>query len=418
MIDLVILLISLLVVKLGVYLLLERLNIKFLKLHGTNLPDSVQGIMDEPTFSKSVEYTEAKSNFSCVSTIYDGLILSLIILLGVLPYAYDSLSALFGEGLLGQSMVFIVTLFLLGLPNIPFNWWETFKLEERFGFNKSTLKLWVSDQIKGLALSFVIGVPLLMGLMWIVTQMGTFWWLWAFVFLWLFQVVMIVLYPMFILPLFNKLEPLAAGELRDRLLSLGDRCGFKSQTILVMDGSKRSGHSNAFFTGFGRFRRIVLYDTLIQQMEVKELEAVLAHEIGHYKCGHIPQRLFFSAFSTFLMFAFLGWLMNTTWVFESLGFSSELINPFVPAFLIISLFSGLFTFWLSPLDSLWSRKHEYEADTFAKNAMSEPDSLKSALRKLYKENLSNLLPHPIYSAFYYSHPTLVERESALKKDLS
>ena len=418
MLDIAILLISLLILRLGVYLLLERLNIQFLKLHGANLPDSVQGIMDEPTFTRSVEYTVAKSNFSSVSTIYDGFILVLIILLGALPYAYDLLSALFGYGLIGQSLVFIVTLFLLGLPNLPFNWWEIFKLEERFGFNKSTLRLWVSDQIKGLAISLVIGVPLLVGLMWIVTQMGTFWWLWAFVFLWLFQVIMIVLYPMFILPLFNKLEPLAVGELKDRLLSLGDRCGFKSQTILVMDGSKRSGHSNAFFTGFGRFRRIVLYDTLIEQMEVKELEAVLAHEIGHYKCGHIPQRLFFSAFSTFLMFAFLGWLMQATWVFVSLGFSEELINPFVPAFLIVSLFSGLFTFWLSPLDSLWSRNHEYEADAFAKNAMSEPDSLKSALRKLYKENLSNLLPHPIYSAFYYSHPTLVERESALMKDVS
>ena len=418
MIDLVILLIGLLVLRLCVFLILERLNVKFLKLHGVNLPESVQGIMDEPTFAKSVEYTEAKSKFSSVSTIYDGLILTLIITLGILPFAYNSLSGLLGYGLLGQSLVFIITLFLLGLPNLPFNWWETFKLEERFGFNKSSLKLWISDQIKGLALGLIIGVPLLMGLMWIVTQMGAYWWLWAFVFLWLFQVVMIVLYPMFILPLFNKLEPLEAGELKDRLLALGDRCGFKSQTILVMDGSKRSGHSNAFFTGFGQFRRIVLYDTLIEQMEIKELEAVLAHEIGHYKCGHIPQRLFFSAFSTLLMFAFLGWLMQTTWIFESLGFSAELSSPFVPAFLLVSLFSGLFTFWFSPLDSLWSRKHEYEADAFAKNAMNEPDSLKNALRKLYKENLSNLLPHPLYSAFYYSHPTLVERESALMKDVT
>ena len=415
MIDLVILLIGLLVLRLIVFLILERLNVKFLKLHGVNLPESVQGIMDEPTFAKSVEYTEAKSKFSSVSTIYDGLILTLIITLGILPYAYNSLSGLLGYGLLGQSLVFIITLFLLGLPNLPFNWWETFRLEERFGFNKSSLKLWISDQIKGLALGLIIGVPLLMGLMWIVTQMGVYWWLWAFVFLWLFQVVMIVLYPMFILPLFNKLEPLEAGELKDRLLALGDRCGFKSQTILVMDGSKRSGHSNAFFTGFGQFRRIVLYDTLIEQMEIKELEAVLAHEIGHYKCGHIPQRLFFSAFSTLLMFAFLGWLMQTTWIFESLGFSAELSSPFVPAFLLVSLFSGLFTFWFSPLDSLWSRKHEYEADAFAKNAMNEPDSLRNALRKLYKENLSNLMPHPIYSAFYYSHPTIVEREKALAK---
>ena len=418
MIDLVILLLGLLFLRLCVFLLLERLNVNFLRSQGANLPNSVQGIMDEPTFARSVEYTEAKSKFSSVSTIYDGLILALVIALGILPYAYSSLSDLFGYGLLGQSLVFIVTLFFLGLPSLPFNWWESFKLEERFGFNKSSLKLWVSDQIKGLALGLIIGVPVLMALMWIVTQMGTYWWLWAFVFLWLFQVVMIVLYPMFILPLFNKLEPLETGELKDRLLALGDRCGFKSQTILVMDGSKRSGHSNAFFTGFGGFRRIVLFDTLIEQMEVKELEAVLAHEIGHYKCGHIPQRLFFSAFSTFLMFAFLGWLMQTSWIFQSLGFSEELSSPFVPAFLIVSLFSGLFTFWFSPFDSLWSRKHEYEADAFAKNAMNEPDSLKSALRKLYKENLSNLLPHPFYSAFYYSHPTLVEREAALMKDVS
>ncbi len=416
MIDLVFLLIGLLVTRVLVFLVLERLNINFLKLHGSNLPDSVQGIMDAPTFSKSVEYTEAKSKFSSVSTIYDGLILALIIVFGILPYFYSLLSDLFGYGLFGQSLVFIVTLFLLGLPSIPFTLWETFKLEERFGFNKSTLKLWITDQIKGFALGLIIGVPVLMALMWIVTQMGAYWWFLAFVFLWLFQVVMLILYPMFILPLFNKLEPLEAGELKDRLLALGNRCGFKSQTILVMDGSKRSGHSNAFFTGFGRFRRIVLYDTLIEQMEVKELEAVLAHEIGHYKCGHIPQRLFFSAFSTFLMFAFLGWLMQTGWVFESLGFSPELASPFVPAFLIVSLFSGLFTFWLSPFDSLWSRKHEYEADAFAKSVMNESDSLKNALRKLYKENLSNLLPHPFYSAFYYSHPTLVERESALMKD--
>ena len=315
MIDLVFLLIGLLVTRVLVFLVLERFNINFLKLHGSNLPDSVQGIMDAPTFSKSVEYTEAKSKFSSVSTIYDGLILALIIVFGILPYFYSLLSDLFGYGLFGQSLVFIVTLFLLGLPSIPFTLWETFKLEERFGFNKSTLKLWITDQIKGFALGLIIGVPVLMALMWIVTQMGAYWWLWAFVFLWLFQVVMLILYPMFILPLFNKLEPLEAGELKDRLLALGNRCGFKSQTILVMDGSKRSGHSNAFFTGFGRFRRIVLYDTLIQQMEVKELEAVLAHEIGHYKCGHIPQRLFFSAFSTFLMFACLGWLMQTGWVF-------------------------------------------------------------------------------------------------------
>jgi STE24 endopeptidase len=402
--------------KLFTYLVLEWVNLKYLNKHAADLPESVKGIMDEATFAKSVDYTQAKTRFSSINTLYDTAILAIILLCGFLPFIYEGLSAFLGYGLFSQALVFILSMFLIGLPSLPFSWWSTFKLEEKFGFNKSTLSLWISDQVKGFALSIIIGVPLIAALIWIVNQMGDFWWVWAFVFFWLFQVVMLVLYPMFILPLFNKLEPLEAGELKDRLLALGDRCGFKSKTIYVMDGSKRSGHSNAFFTGFGDFRRIVLYDTLIEQMEIEELEAVLAHEIGHYKCGHIPKRLCFSAFSTFLLFAILGWLMQATWIFEALLFPSEMANTFIPAFLIISLFGGLFTFWFSPLDSLWSRKHEYEADAFASEAMGGPNSLKRALRKLYKENLSNLIPHPIYSSFYYSHPTLVEREGSLMNE--
>ena len=246
MIDLEILLLGLLFLKLSVFLILERLNVRFLKLHGSNVPDAVKGIMDSSTFAKSVEYTEAKSKFSSLSTLYDAVILALIIAFGILPNSYAYLSGLFGYSLFGQSLVIILILFIFSLPSLPFNWWETFKLEESFGFNKSTLKLWISDQIKGIVLGLIIGVPLLIVLMWIVTQMGSYWWFWAFVFLWLFQVFMIVMYPMFILPIFNKLEPLGPGELRDRLMALGDHCGFKSQAILVMDGSKRSGHSNAF----------------------------------------------------------------------------------------------------------------------------------------------------------------------------
>ena len=420
MFDIVLVFLLLIAFKTAVFLILEGLNLRYLTWMSAAeraLPESVRGIMDDATFARSVDYTRAKSQFSSVSALYDALVLVLILSFGIIPWLYHLLSGILGYGLFGQSAVFILTLFILGLPSLPFNWWNTFKLEEAFGFNKSSLKLWFSDQVKGLLLSLIIGIPLLMALMWIVEGMGEFWWLWAFAFFWAFQVVMMVLYPMFILPLFNKLEPLEAGELKDRLLALGDRCGFKSKTILVMDGSKRSGHSNAFFTGFGRFRRIVLYDTLIEQMEIVELEAVLAHEIGHYKCGHIPKRLFFSACTTFLMFALIGWLIGAEWIFTSLQFDLEAMGSslFIPAFLILSLFGGLFSFWLSPLDSLWSRKHEYEADAFARNAMREGDSLKSALRKLYKENLSNLLPHPLYSAFYYSHPTIVERESALRE---
>ena len=218
---------------------------------------------------------------------------------------------------------------------------------------------------------------------------------------------------MFIMPLFNKMEPLEEGELKDRLFDLADRTGFKAKTILVMDGSKRSGHSNAFFAGFGRFRRIVLFDTLIEQMSHEELEAVLAHEIGHYKKGHIPKMIMLSALLTFGMFALLGWLASGTWFAEAFLFSADAAAYFVPVLLLFVLLKELLTFWLSPLSSILSRKHEYEADAFAREAMDSAKPLVKALRKLHKENLSNLTPHPVYSRFYYSHPTLLERESAL-----
>lgn len=414
--NLMVILLGLIALKLAIILILEWINFQFLKKHSVDVPSSVQGIMDESTFAKSVSYTQAKSKFSVLSSIYDGILLILILTYGVIPLIYEFLSALIGQGLWAQSLVFILSVFLFNLPSMPLNWWHNFKLEHAFGFNKSTQKLWFMDQIKGFILSVCIGVPLIFLLMWIVEQMGSYWWLWAFAVFWLFQVIMVIVYPMFILPLFNKLEPLESGELKDRLMALGDRCGFKSKTIFVMDGSKRSGHSNAFFTGFGQFRRIVLYDTLIEQMDVEELEAVLAHEIGHYKCGHIPQRLIFSALSSFILFFFLGWLMQAQWVFDSFAFSGSTENVFVPSFLLLTLFGGLFTFWFSPFEGLWSRQHEYQADAFARKAMGGAKPLISALRKLYNENLGNLIPHPLYSAFYYSHPTLVERESALQDE--
>jgi STE24 endopeptidase len=194
---------------------------------------------------------------------------------------------------------------------------------------------------------------------------------------------------------------------------LADRTGFQAQTILVMDGSKRSGHSNAFFSGFGRFRRIVLFDTLIEQMEAEELEAVLAHEIGHYKLGHIPKMMAMAALSSLAMFAVLGWLANASWFVEAFHFNAMADGQLVPVLLLFMLLSGLITFWLSPLTSRLSRKHEYEADAFARDAMGSYAPLSKALRKLHKENLSNLTPHPAYSSFHYSHPTLVEREASL-----
>jgi STE24 endopeptidase len=243
-----------------------------------------------------------------------------------------------------------------------------------------------------------------------VGKLGDSWWIWGFALVFGYQLLIVVLEPRIIRPWFNKLTPLPEGELRARLLALAERTGFRASTIQVMDGSKRSGHSNAFFTGFGRFRRIVLYDTLVNQLTPEELEAVLAHEVGHYKCGHIPKMLIVSAALQLGMFAAIAWLMKTAWFNPAFGLPA---GELAPALLLFSLLSSPIFFWLSPLGNLVSRKHEYEADAFARRAMNGPAALIGALRKLAEKNLSNLTPHPWFSGFYYSHPTLVERERAL-----
>jgi STE24 endopeptidase len=296
------------------------------------------------------------------------------------------------------------------LPGLPFDWYSQFRLEERFGFNTSSPKTWCMDRLKGLLLSLVLGYPLLVLILKLVDWTGAHWWLWAWGVLLAFQLVMLVLAPVIILPLFNKFTPLPEGSLRQRLLGLAQRTAFRAKSIQVMDGSKRSRHSNAFFTGFGRYRRIVLFDTLIQQLGEAELEAVLAHEIGHYKKKHIPKMLIISALGSLVGFLVLSILAGQNWFYEAFGFSAGNIAP---ALLLFVLLSGLVTFWFSPLAHWWSRKHEYEADAFAASVMGESHSLIGALRKLNEKNLSNLTPHPVYSGFYYSHPAMLERERAL-----
>lgn len=407
--------VCLLVLKLFTGIILDLINARHARSLDAEVPDSFKDFIDLPTYQKSIEYTEAKTRFGILNDIYDSSILTVVLLLGVLPWLYSALSGAIGYGVWGQACVLFLIGVILGLPGLPFDWWGTFKLEERFGFNKSTVKLWVVDKIKGFIIGFIIGFPLLALLIYLVQAAGTLWWVWGFSVFFIFQLVMVVAYPMFIMPLFNKLEPMEEGALKDRLFALAERTGFKAQTILVIDGSKRSGHSNAFFSGFGRFRRIVLYDTLIEQMDEEELEAVLAHEIGHYKLGHIPKMIAMSGISTLGMFAVLGWLANGTWLAEAFHFAPEDAGNIVPILLLFMLLSGLLTFWISPLTSRLSRKHEYEADAFAKDAMGSAAPLSRSLRKLHKENLSNLTPHPIYSSFHYSHPTLLEREASMNQ---
>jgi STE24 endopeptidase len=414
--TLLVVFVCLLILKVGTSIVLDLLNLRYVQARAGEVPESFRDFIDLPTYQKSVDYTTAKTRFGIVSDLYEAGVLAVVLLLGILPWFYELFSGQFGFGVWGQALVLFFIGLVLGIPSIPFDYWSTFKLEERFGFNKSTKKLWVMDKLKGTLLGFAIGYPLLALLIYLVSAAGSLWWVWGFSVFFIFQLVMVVAYPMFIMPLFNKLEPMEEGDLKTRLFALAERTGFQAQTILVIDGSKRSGHSNAFFSGFGRFRRIVLYDTLIEQMESEELEAVLAHEIGHYKLGHIPKMMAVAAISSLGMFAVLGWLASADWFVQAFHFGASAQGQIVPVLLLFMLLSGIVTFWLSPLTSRLSRKHEYQADAFARDALSSYAPLSQALRKLHKENLSNLTPHPTYSRFHYSHPTLVEREASLRAD--
>jgi STE24 endopeptidase len=391
-------------------LILSLLNRAEVLRHADAPPESVASVVDLPTYRKSVDYTLAKLRFGMLSEIFSTLVVAAVLFSGVLPWLHVKFTGLSAAGTWNQALFLMAVLTLMSLPSLPFDWWEQFRLEARFGFNKATPGLWIVDRLKDALLGLLIGFPLLWALLSLVHWTGQYWWLWGFVLLFTFQILMLVLYPKLIMPLYNKLSPMPEGELRDRLMRLADRTGFQAKTIEVMDGSKRSGHSNAFFTGFGRFRRIVLFDTLIQQLSQEELEAVLAHEIGHYRRGHVPRMIALSAGMQLAALALVAWLAAAPWFNTAFGFPA---GALAPAFLVFGLLSGTVTFWFSPLGNMLSRKHEYEADAFAREAMGSPAPLVGALRRLSDRNLTNLTPHPLYSGFHYSHPTLVERERAL-----
>lgn len=402
----------LIVAKTATELLLGRANRNHVIANKDHVPEAFADSVDESTYSKSVAYTLAKNRLSQFEAILDALILVLALFSGLLPWLFDHFRQITGASVWSMGAFLFAAGILLSLPGLPLSWYGQFRLEERFGFNTSTQRIWWTDRLKGLLLALLIGYPLLLLVLKLVDWAGDSWWLWAWACVLGFQLLMVVLAPTLIMPLFNKFAPLPEGPLRDRLLALGRRTGFHAQSIQVMDGSKRSRHSNAFFTGLWRWRKIVLFDTLVQQLSDTELEAVLAHEIGHYKKGHIPKMMLFSAVSLFAAFYLISWLSKQGWFYSPFGFANS--GSIVPAFLLFALLSGLVTFWFSPLLHFWSRRYEYQADRYAAATMGEVDSLSGALRKLNEKNLSNLTPHPVYSRFYYSHPTLIERELALK----
>ena len=396
---------------------LSRLNQRHVRAHANEVPPEFREIIDEPTYRRSVDYTLAKSRFGEIAGAFDFLLLIAVLFSGALPWAFGKFTANFGTSVWAMASFLLVTGIALSVLALPFAWYAQFKLEERFGFNTTTMKTWVVDRVKGFLLALLLGYPLLALVLKLIEWTGANWWLWAAAVVIAFQLLLLLIAPAIIMPLFNKFTPLPEGALRGRLFALAQHTNFPTRSIDVMDGSKRSRHSNAFFTGFGRFRKIVLFDTLIAQLNEPELESVLAHEIGHYKKRHVLKLLGVSIAGVFVAFAAIAWLARQQWFYRAFGFEHQAgfaAANVVPALLLFGLLAGAILFWLAPFINSWSRRFEYEADAFARATMGEAQSLVQALRKLSKKNLSNLTPHPLYSGFYYSHPTLLEREHALR----
>ena len=399
-----------------VELLLNELNLRHVRAcwAAQQIPDFFRGKINPADYQKSVQYTLAKGSFQRWAEVYDRLV-TLVLLFGLLGYVdqfarYLDLRIPFMP--YGQGIWFCLAIgFAASLAGLPIDVYSTFYLEGKFGFNKTTAGLYITDKLKGLMLALVIGVPFLIVIFWLMDSMGKFWWLWAFVFVSLFQLLMIVIFPTFIAPWFNKFEPLKEGELRERILALAKQLGFTTSGIYTMDGSKRSAHSNAYFTGIGRAKRIVLFDTLIEQMTIDQGLAVLAHEMGHYKMKHIQRMLALQMVLLFVGLYVVNLLLHWPAFFNAFGLSPS--NQ--AALVLFSFLAGPATFYLGPLLNYLSRKHEYEADRFAAMNLHDGRPMTEALINLTVKNLSNLNPHPWYSAYHYSHPTAAERITAIQQ---
>jgi STE24 endopeptidase len=396
---------------------LSRLNQRHVRARANQVPPAFRGIIGEAAYRRSVDYTLAKNRFKDIAGVFDTVVLVIVLFSGVLPWAFGRFGADFGTSIWAMAGFLFAVGIVLSILGLPFAWYTQFRLEQRFGFNTTTMKTWMLDRVKGFLLALVVGYPLLALVLKLIEWASVEWWVWAATIVIAFQLLMLLVAPAVIMPLFNKFTPLPEGGLRERLFTLAKHTGFPVGGIEVMDGSRRSRHSNAFFTGLGGFRKIVLFDTLIAQLTEPEVESVLAHEIGHYKKRHVTKLVGLSIAGVFAAFGAIAWLARQEWFYRTFGFEYHggfAAADLVPAMLLFGLLGGMISFWLSPVIHGWSRRFEYQADAFARATMGEAQSLIQALRKLHEENLSNLTPHPLYSAFYYSHPTLLERERALR----
>lgn len=363
---------------------------------------------------KAADYTLAKAQVGLLQLAWGAMLLLGWTLLGGLDALHQALLAAMGPGL-GQQIALVAAFALIsGVLELPFSLYQTFVVEQRFGFNQSTLGLWLADLCKSSVLAAVIGLPLVAAVLWLMQAAGSLWWLWAWG-LWTgFQLLLMWIFPTFIAPLFNKFQPLEDAALKERVTTLMQRCGFAAKGLFVMDGSRRSAHANAYFTGLGAAKRVVFYDTLLSKLTHGEVEAVLAHELGHFKHRHVLKRMVMMFALSLAGFALLGWLSQQVGFYTGLGVRPNLNAPNdALALLLFMLALPPFAFFISPVFAYFSRKDEYEADAYACAHTSGSD-LASALIKLYKDNSSTLTPDPMYVRFHYSHPPASERLAAMQ----
>lgn len=397
--------IVMLAAKLAVETWLGRRHVQHVRAHRAAVPDAFATTVPLDKHERAADYTVARTRFGIVDD-WLGVALLLIWTVGGGLEWLDTLVRGAGFGPVATGTLFLLGAFLImGALDLPSSLYSTFVLEERFGFNRTTLRTFMTDLVKHAALLILIGAPLAAAVLWLMQAMGSYWWLYVWV-LWTgFTLFMTWAYPAVIAPLFNKFSPLDDQTMRDRIEGLLARTGFKSNGVFVMDGSARSAHGNAYFTGFGRTKRIVFFDTLLKQLAAPEVEAVLAHELGHFRLRHVVKRIMLVFAASLLGLALLGWLIGQPWFYDGLGMS----RPSTHAALMLFMLAGpVFVFWLQPLSARLSRRHEYEADDYAIR-QSDRNALIAALVKLYQENAATLTPDPLHSAFYDSHPPALAR---------
>jgi len=397
----------------GTQFLLNRLNISHLRQYGDAVPEVFRDTIDREKLRKISAYTIDSARFGIFSTFASQIFFLVLLLSGFLPWLVHQIAQQ-GGGTILNGLVFFASLGILThLFNLPFDLYDTFGIENRYGFNTKTFQLWLMDLLKSLILSALLGGFLLWLLLSLIVYGGKAWWLWAWILVGAFELLMIWLYPVLLAPLFNKFEPVADQGLVQRIGNLMQKAGLRAKGVFQMDASKRSKHTNAYFTGLGKSKRIVLFDTLLQSHGADEIEAVLAHEVGHWKKKHILKQLVFMEVLALIGFFILAKLLEWPLMYQTFGFSKPVL--YAGLLLTGALFSPL-GYFAQPLGSAFSRKFEREADDYALALIPSGEPLIQAFKRLAADNLANLTPHPVYAWFYYSHPPLVERIMRLKKE--